>query len=211
MPEVTEQDLLQEMLPDLEADGYLVYVRPSRALLPEFLKDHTPDAIALRSDKNIAFEISRPTGQGKKKVEEAAVLFKDQPKWELRVLWLDPANLAASPPIQKSHIIKERLGEIKDLVSSGHPESSLLLGWATLEAIARGLELDRFERPQTPGRIVEVLAMEGHLTPSEADKLRVLAKKRNRLVHGELDVDVTETEMLTFSTILENLCLQHQV
>ena len=63
----------------------------------------------------------------------------------------------------------------------------------------------QFERPQTPGRLVEVLATEGFLTPTEADRLRQLVDKRNRLVHGELQIRATKAELDAFTRTLENL------
>jgi uncharacterized protein YutE (UPF0331/DUF86 family) len=53
--------------------------------------------------------------------------------------------------------------------------------------------------------MVEALAMEGHVTPTEAAKLRALAKKRNQLVHGDLAVDVAREETMEFLEILKLL------
>jgi uncharacterized protein YutE (UPF0331/DUF86 family) len=63
----------------------------------------------------------------------------------------------------------------------------------------------RFERPQTPGRLVQVLASEGYVTPSEADKLRGLAEKRNKLVHGELRTRISEADVAQMTDILSTL------
>jgi hypothetical protein len=48
--ETSEATLLESVLPDLEAEGFEVFANPSPPLLPPFMRDHSPDAIALRKD-----------------------------------------------------------------------------------------------------------------------------------------------------------------
>jgi uncharacterized protein YutE (UPF0331/DUF86 family) len=67
---------------------------------------------------------------------------------------------------------------------------------------------EEFRRPQSPGRIIEVLAREGHVTPTEADRLRRLSEKRNKLIHGELQVRVSREEIQGFVAILDTLLHQ---
>ncbi|WP_365948185.1 hypothetical protein [Tardiphaga sp.] len=59
--------------------------------------------------------------------------------------------------------------------------------------------------PQTQGRLVQVLAGEGYVTPDEADFLRRSASLRNRLIHGELSTHVDGSTVGTFLGILESL------
>ena len=92
--------------------------------------------------------------------------------------------------------------EIRELADGGHFGPALLLAWATLEAIGRLLALGQFQRPQTPGRLVQVLASEGYLTPNEADELRLLADKRNKVVHGELQTRISRSEVNRFADVL---------
>jgi uncharacterized protein YutE (UPF0331/DUF86 family) len=82
---------------------------------------------------------------------------------------------------------------------------SLLLAWATFEALARAVVSGEFQRPQTPGRLVQVLAQGGYLTPTEADKLRRLAEKRNKLIHGDLQVRVSKAEVKRFARVLDTM------
>lgn len=82
---------------------------------------------------------------------------------------------------------------------------ALLMSWATLEALGRTLLPERLVRPQTPGRLVEVLATDGYVTPSEADRLRELARVRNRLIHGGLQVKIASKDIKAFRGILKGL------
>ena len=208
MTEATEFDILQGMLPQLEAEGYDVFVRPNKTVLPPFLKDQAPDAIALKPGKNVAIEISRRTPQANVKLQRTIALFNNHPEWELRIVWVEPTTLEVALPVQTAQAVQKRIAEIQDLGRSGHLETSLLLGWATFEAVARTVMSKQFERPQTSGRLVQLLASEGYLTPAEADQMRLLADKRNKLSHGELQVQVSADEMNAFVSIIEGLWCQ---
>lgn len=205
MAVIAANSILQNMLPTLEAEGYEVYLKPGNLLLPPFLKGHAPDAIALRADKNIAISIASKSAEQRKKIKTAIAVFKDQPGWELRVVWIEPATLGDTLSVQSDATVSERLEKVRTLVDQGQLEASLLMGWAALEALARSIFVERFGQPQTTGRIVQILASEGYLTPTEADKLRALAAKRNMVSHGEFRADVSRDEMEEFLAIVENL------
>jgi REase_AHJR-like len=171
----TEREILERVVPELEAEGYEVYLHPNRPLLPPFLAGYVPDAVALGPGKNLAVEVVRKSPQATRKLKRIQALFEGQDKWELRVIWVAPASANESLQVQTSVTIKQRIGEVRALAAQGHLGPSLLLAWATFEALARAVVSGEFERPQTPGRLVQVLAQGGYLTPTEADELRRLA------------------------------------
>jgi hypothetical protein len=201
----TEAEVLRQLLPELEAQGYEVYLHPDRRLLPSFSKSYIPDAVALRSDKNIAIEVTRQSRDASKKLARITKLFEGQPKWELRIVWLEPASSQRDLEIQPLAAIAKRITEVQELLDKGSSEGSLLLAWAIFEALARAILPDQFQRPQTPGRLVEILARQGYITPSEADLLRVLAEKRNKLAHGELQTRASKAELGAFTKTLDSL------
>ena len=41
------RQILELLTPQLEAEGYTIYLEPPRQLLPGFMQGYTPDAIAL--------------------------------------------------------------------------------------------------------------------------------------------------------------------
>ena len=201
----TELDVISRLVSELQAEGYEVYIHPKRQLLPEFLRDYAPDAIGLRPDRNIAIEVIRKSPDAKKRAESIASRFEGRNDWELRIVWITPATSPKAVEIQSPATIRNRISEIRELSDSGHNGPALLLAWAAFEAIGRALVAKQFERPQPPGRLVQVMAGDGFLTPTEADYLRLLAEKRNRLTHGGLQTRVTKAELDRFAVILATL------
>lgn len=164
-----------------------------------------PDAIALRKDRKLAIEVARKGARSAKRLAELRKVRSGHQDWELRVYWVSPAN--APEPIDGAsrRDIDHAIGWIDQLMNEGLLAPALLMSWATLEALGRTLLPERLVRPQTPGRLVEVLATDGYVTPSEADRLRELARVRNRLIHGGLQVKIASKDIKAFRGILKGL------
>ncbi len=203
--DILEQTILERLLPELEADGYQVIREPRRSIIPPFLGSYLPDLIALREDGNLAIEVASGTDSGSRKLGDIAKLFEGQKGWKFKIYWASNSEIEAPLRTQSINDIEDTLAQVEALVADGHVSAGFLLSWAIFEAIARRILADRFVRPQTPGRLIEIMANEGVLTPSEADRLRLLATFRNRFIHGELDVSVTVNDTREFLKILQNL------
>jgi uncharacterized protein YutE (UPF0331/DUF86 family) len=194
-----EDIVVERLIPDLQAEGYDVIREPSRRMLPAFLGEYLPDLIALKTDSKLAIEVKSGEKSESANLESIAKLFKGHDDWEFRVIWLPMGEKTPSPRIQGKETILAAFDQCKKLRKQGHHAPSMLLAWATLEAIGRNLMARELLRPQTPGRVIDFMARNGIATPKEADRLRALAKIRNSIVHGELDAAVTDqqtTEML---------------
>jgi uncharacterized protein YutE (UPF0331/DUF86 family) len=208
MSETVELDVLQDLVPELEADGFDVYIHPNKPLIPGFLGDFRPDALAIRADKSLVVEVLRRSPHASKRLERITALLQGQKKWELRVVWIDPTSDQETLQVQDIAAMQARILEIKQIAASGHIEPAMLMAWATFEALARAVLTKQFGRPQTPDRLIQILAGEGYLTPTEADGLRALAEKRNKLIHGELQVRVSAKELQDFASVLETMLQQ---
>ena len=203
MSQSAEYQVLERLAQDLRADGYEVYLRPNKLLIPTFLGDFSPDAIALRQDKNLVVQVTGGSSQASKKLQQIVALMQGQPGWDLRVVAVGPADEQERMQVQDNDAMRARIMEVRQIAGAGHREPALLVAWATFEALARAMREKQFERPQTPGRIVQMLASDGVLTPTEADLLRALAQKRNSFIHGELQVRVSAAELERFAAVLE--------
>src|SRR5260221_14654211 len=87
-----ESEVLSGLVPELEAEGYEVFLHPGPPLAPSFLGSVRPDAIAIRGDKKLLIEIVRAGGRAEKRLDFVERLVSDHPEWELRVILVSPTN-----------------------------------------------------------------------------------------------------------------------
>src|SRR5262245_60529527 len=205
LSETRESDVLEHLLPQYQADGYDVYVNPSPSILPPFMQGHRPDAIAVRPDKKVAIEIVRSARAGSGKTEALQSLLADHPDWELRVVYVSPLSSQGALEIASRATIASAIHVVLELKDESRYVPALMMAWATLESIGRALLPDRFSRPQTPARLIEVLASEGYLAPDEADALRAFIPLRNAAVHGVLEPAIDEKQLESLVGVLRNL------
>lgn len=197
--------VLESIVPELEADGFEVITQPARHRLPSFLQSYLPDAIALRADKNLAIEVLRKGTSSDKDLDKLRQLLAGHRDWELRVYWISPSTVPEPVERASTKDIEKAINVVGKLTAENMLAPALLMAWATLEGLGRALLPERFPRPQTPGRLVEVLAGEGYVTPSEADLLRQLGKVRNQVVHGGLRARITSKDIRSFAATLKTL------
>lgn len=197
--------LLVGILRDLRSEGYEVHTHALAGHLPGYVGEYRPDAIALGKPKNLAIEIVLQGMRGKSASGEIRRRFDEDSEWELRVYYARPKGTAE--PVQPVSVesIDASIRQVEELNETGQGQLALLRAWATLEALGRKLLPGIFDRAQTPGRLVEVLAFEGNVTPTEADLLRDLAKNRNRFIHGSLDMVVDPADLTRFANTLKEL------
>jgi hypothetical protein len=202
--ETIETYVLENLVPRFVAEGFDVFVHPPPAILPSFMKSYRPDANALRGNKKIAIEVVQP-GQGvNKKNEGLQEAIAQHSDWEFRVVYAAPLT-AESIDVAPRSSIDRAVARVIELKTTGQNAPALVMAWATLEAVGRALLPEKFSRPQSPERLMEVLASEGFLTPNEADMLRPAISLRNATVHGGLDSAVDERLLDQFIAILRTL------
>jgi len=196
-----ERNALDDYLPRLGAQGYRVVRSPTRSDLPAFLADYEADAVAIGPKGNIVVEVvakGSPTAQAK--IRRLREILADHPDWRLEVVYGGQAErqvpIASVPAIERT---VEALNKLTD------PRATILLAWASLEAIARHLEPSETLKPQTPGRVVELLATGGFVTPSQAETLRNLATIRNQVIHGNVDLEPSVDQLQSLITITHEL------
>jgi uncharacterized protein YutE (UPF0331/DUF86 family) len=200
-----EAAVLENIVPQLEAEGFEVITQPTRYRLPPFMQSYSPDAIALREDKNLAIEVLAKGTSSTKNLDELRGLLAGHKDWELRVYWISPSNTPKPIEPASAKDIEQAIKTVEHLTSEGLLAPALLMAWAALEGLGRALLLEKIVRPQTPGRLVEVLAGEGYVTPTEADRLRALIATRNQIVHGGLRAKVSPRDLKSFLSVLKTV------
>lgn len=197
-----EQQILDLIAPRLKAEGYTVFAHPSRQVLPAFMRDYSPDAIALGKPKNLAIEILQDQRSSSHERKQIAERFRGVSDWEIRVFY---ASEFADELVIEGHshdLIEATLTKVQVLSDADQPEAALLLGWAAFEAFGRSLLPEKRSYPQSSNQLLERLAGDGVVTPEEADVLRRIASLRNAVAHGALNIDVEPRDVSQLITIL---------
>jgi hypothetical protein len=202
--ETTERSVLEAVMAHYKAEGFDFFVRPSPALLPAFMKGYRPDAIAIRPDKKIAIEVTRPGGPGER-AKGLQERFSGQDDWEFVVFYAPPGAGVERIKAASREAIAHGIQAAIELRDTGKPAAALVMAWSALEAIGRVLLPDRLARPQPPASLIEILASEGYITPSEAKKLRDAAVTENAVAHGQLGTDVKRRELDALIAVLHTL------
>lgn len=201
----TASRILDSLVPGLQAEGYDVYLRPARYLLPPFMGGYVPDAIALGSPKNLAIEIAVKDPSSSLRLGAVRERFQAAKDWELRVYYAPTADAQADVDVASREAIDKSIDEVERLLADGRLRPGLLMIWSIFEAVGRILVPTELSRPQMPARLIEVLAADGYVTPSQADLLHRLAPVRNHLAHGNLDAGVNITDLNAAVATLKSL------
>jgi uncharacterized protein YutE (UPF0331/DUF86 family) len=193
--ETREADVLEDVFARYEAEGFDVFINPTRSILPQFMQEYRPDAVAMKPEKKIAIELTRSDQGSATKVNRLRELFSDHPEWELAVYHVAPRSTQSAIEVASIASIDSAIEEATALKDAGRLRPALLMAWAALEAVGRALLPDEFARRQPPSRLLETLASEGLLTPSEADSLREVVSLRNAAAHGQLNVAIAPKQL----------------
>ena len=191
--ELWESKALRTMKQMSEERGMKFYVNPPRAVVPEFLGDWQPNAIALGPEGGIVIEVKRRASSAPQyQLAEIARKVSSQKGWEFRAIYLNPHldETPSKPTPQQLHAAFE---EIDALARHGHRAVAFVVAWAALEALARLAGADseaRGAKGLSPLQAIQALAEEGYLENDAADRLRKMARLRNAVVHGDFSVDV---------------------
>jgi uncharacterized protein YutE (UPF0331/DUF86 family) len=198
--ELWESKVLRDLQQVSEARGLKLYVNPPPDVVPDFLGDFRPDAIARGPEGGIVIELKRQrTPASDRPLAEIARRVSAQKGWEFRAIYV-AAPVADERPITKptKHQLQAVFDQIEALINGGHHAAALLVAWATLESLARLVVANSkagTSRAFAPLQAIQTLAEEGYLENEAADKLRGMVKLRNAVAHGDLSADVQGQEV----------------
>lgn len=198
-----DSELLDATVRRLSEQGYDVIVEPSASLLPGSLLRWRPDAIAIGRHPKLIVEIASDNPAAARRIAEMQQALKAEPDWKLHLVLNRASGTPTLVRIDDAEIVEflDRAVEVAIIDS----RAALMMTWAALEALSRNRMPDEFARPQSPGRIVERLASEGIVAPSDANFLRHMAQKRNSFVHGDLRQTLAPDEVTRFISFLREL------
>lgn len=200
-----ERLVFEKIAPIYEQDGF-EFVPPGEANVPSGTWRYEPDYLAKKGDQYVAIEIkSKRTRAVEKSLETLKAQIEENKNW--RFVTYFASEELQQEPIKKpgAEQILETLAEVRKAGRIGFLNPAFLMAWGAFEGAAREAHSRFFAKPQTPGRIITVLAGRGEVTPDEADRLRRLANLRNGLIHGRLDSGVTLAELEFLADIAERV------
>src|ERR1700730_3783147 len=104
--------ILQMLLPNLEAEGFRVFVHPSRSILPPFIRGYQPDAIAMKANKKIAIEVKSRSGHAEPQIQKLHEMFSEHLDWELRVIYAPTQSAEQAISVIPHELVAENLDRL---------------------------------------------------------------------------------------------------
>ncbi|PRY74885.1 hypothetical protein [Marivita geojedonensis] len=203
---ISEYEAARELARKYELDGYTAELEPKNIPGADFLGSYRPDLLLERDGQKIIVEIKRRhRPELSKHIEALKNKIEQQPGWKFLLVYLDSDRALAGLKSVPYPSIRSLLNEAEAAFDTGSKRAAFLSLWAGFEAAARRINPEAFSKPQSPGRIITVLAENGTFWPDDADELRRLAAKRNSLIHGELDVEISDEDYASLMAHVETL------
>jgi hypothetical protein len=203
-----ESEILKLLQSNYESEGYTFISHPTTDLLPKFLKNYRPDALALSDKDSIVIEVrSRQSSNSDKQLSQLAEIVEKQPGWRFRVVYA--GSIVSNDAFGKPSIegLKNEFAEIDLLIEIGHLRAAMVLAWAGLEAVTRTLPLPEASvtRAVSPRQLVDWLTFSGFIDQEKSRRLRQLVNVRNAVVHGQLDTKINREDVLFVRKLLDDL------
>lgn len=189
-----ERAVLENLRERYEGEGYEFFPYPPSDLLPPFLEDYRPDAIAVGPTGRVAIEVKQNRRQANSaRLSRVASLFSSHPDWRFVVVYSDDnarAERSLSRPSRRD--LERELSTVETLVRQGQSRAAIVLAWAALEAAARLLlsAPEATSPPRSPRQVLEELEREGFLDRETSKSLWEEVPLRNAIVHGDLATEI---------------------
>jgi REase_AHJR-like len=204
-----QAEVVEQLRRSYISRGYKFIVQPKGQDNPSFLGNVVPDAIAISSNDKVVLEVKMSTSSNSKS-ELVKYLAAEVPRhqgWRFELVIEDGqhSDRNADPTLE---IIAEEISKVERLQKENDLKLSVVVGWATLEALSRRLVFD--EENAAPNRykptsVVEALVSNGFVDDSDGARLLEISQLRNQLVHGFTQVAVEAVDVNFLVTTLKKL------
>jgi hypothetical protein len=215
--ELVESEVIARLRDRYLAEGYQFVVEPMRELIPSFLGNYRPDALALRGDGGVVIEVKRrkpPRDQDY--LAELAKLFEDHPEWKFQIVLAENFGRESIPEEpgwrggdSSDEELQLKRNEVEGLVRQGFWDVALVLAWSVFEAAARS-RLDRRGEALSGWRLAERLISLGLLDNADLDKIRDILSLRSAISHGHFSVHATEGDVRFLLALIDSLASEDQ-
>lgn len=188
----------------LKGQGFEVIKDPAGPVVPTFLRDFAPSALAMGPHGNLVVEVVGDDPASLERLYRLKILMEGHADWSLEVLFdrsEAPLTVTAAPLGE----VRKAIDRVRRLHRSSELCAALLMGFATLEAALRTIRPEALLKALTPVQTVEVSATLGFVDLGEADLLRKLAAQRTAIAHGDLRITPAKGDIDHLIKILESL------
>ncbi len=182
--------------------GYRLVRAPSPDQLPEFLQDLPVDAIAEGRSPSVVVEVATsPTSRSLQRIDLIRERLIGRPDWVLEVLYTrSNPEMTEVDPGDISHA-----AERARRLSGQDPAAALLVAWSALEAAARRSDPSAFNKPTGSFELVDHLVSMGDLSQEQGLRFVRLARLRNAVSHGQLDLPIPLDQLTEVIDTVERL------
>jgi hypothetical protein len=205
--EKNEADILRALRSRYEKDGYTFLPHPTRELVPAFLGNYRPDALAISDNGSVVIEIKAHRGRSSERnLAQIAAVVEAQPNWTFRIYYTSGTSRPAFRAPSKAAVFA-MADEVERLQGAGFNRAAFVMAWSALEAFTRALHAkeENSDRAMMPSEIIEWLSQSGNIDPPTGRMLRSLVRTRNALVHGDISIEIEPYHLVVMNEALQAL------
>jgi len=194
------EEKIKEIAKEYTQKGYSVFTNLEFNNVPDFLKNYSPDIIAISENDKVVIEVKTKNSLSKSKdLESLANLIEQQEGWRFELVVTNSKQVVDMEREDSSlNEISKLLLDAEELLNIDYVKASYILTWSSLESIIRKkLKNENIKSEyNNPIQMIKNLYTFGLITRDEYDFLHNHFKLRNLVVHGfnapSLDYQITK-------------------
>ncbi|ATC26065.1 HepT-like ribonuclease domain-containing protein [Caulobacter vibrioides] len=206
----TEREALDALRTRYESEGFAFIAEPRADQLPDFMAGYRPDAVAHKPGQNVAIEIKhRQSPATERRLQDTRRIFDGQTEWRFHVFFSgDSQPRSVAIPVASEEAILDRGDSLRSLASAGYRQAAFVMAWSLLEAALLRVDENAGDKPRTPGTVLQILTMNGHISGDTERRLRKLIDLRNRIVHGDVEAEPTADDVQAILAAIKEILSQ---
>jgi uncharacterized protein YutE (UPF0331/DUF86 family) len=193
---------IKEIVEEYSQKGYRVFSNGDYINIPNFLKNYSPDIIAMSEEDKVVIEVRTKYSLSKSNnLENLANLINQQKGWRFELIMVNSKETEDNEREDLSiNEIMNMLNEAERLLDNKHVKASFILTWSSIEAIVRNkLKSEKINSDiNNPIKMIKNLYTFGLVSRDEYEFLHTQFKLRNSVVHGfkAPNLDTQKTQAL---------------
>lgn len=217
----TQRELkkIRDLARDYEKKGFTVSIAPQGSAIPAFIRElnFTPDLIAKSQEESHVIEVSsRDTAERLRELSDIVDAIEKKRGWRFILVMTNPRTSSVAsiqplipelPELQSSFKKLSKLVSLSSNYGNEFDHAILLLAWSIIEGALRMYNYTgKAKIPvRTPQSVVRDAVMIGFITQKEGEFLDYMAKIRNSVAHGAVDIKIRDASLKRLIKLCEGL------